>query len=152
MITNVSMTNFKPSFGFARLDEKGRAGADMLNYRNNTLHHRDTRPYDKPSFLHSYKKMPLASLMAAGHTFEEICKKFNASKYYLSHIFKEITGQTIISHLNFVRCKHAKSLLKSGNYNVSESAYKSGFNNLSYFSKTYKSIMGNLPIKDLKST
>ena len=79
MITNVSMTNFKPSFGFARLDEKGRAGADMLNYRNNTLTHRDTRPYDKPSFLHSYKKMPLASLMAAGHTFEEICQKYGSS-------------------------------------------------------------------------
>lgn len=82
---------------------------------------------------------------------EEISDYLNTSKYYLSHIFKEINGKTIITHINFVRCKHAKSMLKSGNYNVAESAYASGFSNLSYFSKTYKNIIGNSPIKDLKA-
>lgn len=83
-------------------------------------------------------------------TLQEISDYLNTSKYYLSHIFKEITGKTIISHLNYVRCNHAKSLLKSGEYNVAESAYASGFSNLSYFSRIYKNIMGNLPVKDLK--
>ncbi len=84
-------------------------------------------------------------------TLEEISTKFNTSKYYLSHIFKEITGNTIFTHLNYIRCMHAKSLLKSGKYNVAESAYHSGYSNLSYFSRTYKNIVGNLPVKDLSN-
>lgn len=83
-------------------------------------------------------------------TLDEISKHLNISKFYLSRIFKEITGNTVVSHMNYIRCNHAKSLLKSGKYNVAESAYASGFTNLSYFSKTYKSIMGNSPIKDIK--
>lgn len=84
-------------------------------------------------------------------TLEELSDKFSTSKYYLSHIFKEITGNTIFTHLNYIRCMHAKSLLKSGKYNVAESAYHSGYSNLSYFSRTYKNIVGNLPTKDLSN-
>ncbi len=84
-------------------------------------------------------------------TLDEISVHLNISKFYLSRIFKEITGKTVVSHLNYIRCNHAKSLLKSGKYNVAESAYASGYSNLSYFSKTYKKVMGNSPIKDLKN-
>ena len=83
-------------------------------------------------------------------TLDDISEHLNTSKYYLSHIFKEIAGKTVISHLNYVRCHHAKTLLKSGKNNVAESAFLSGFSNLSYFSKIYKRIIGNSPIKDLK--
>ena len=78
---------------------------------------------------------------------DKLSEELGVSKYYLSHIFKEITGKTIINHLNFLRCNNAKSLLESGKYNVAQSAYASGFSNLSYFSKIYKSIMGSTPTK-----
>jgi len=81
---------------------------------------------------------------------KEISDSLGISKYYLSHIFKEATGKTVLNHLNLVRCNNAKSLLESGKYNVAQSAYASGFSNLSYFSKTYKKLIGNLPVKDLK--
>ncbi len=81
---------------------------------------------------------------------DDICNEIGLSKYYLCHIFKEAMGVSILNHLNYIRCKKAHTLLKSGRYNVSESAYECGFHNLSYFSKTYKEIIGNLPINDLK--
>ena len=80
---------------------------------------------------------------------DDISNYIGLSKYYLCHIFKEAMGVSILNHLNYIRCKKAKSLIKSGLYNVSESAYACGFRNLSYFSKTYKELMGNLPTEDL---
>ena len=85
-------------------------------------------------------------------TIEDICNEIGLSKYYLCHIFKEAMGVSILNHLNYIRCRKARTMMKSGKYNVSESAYECGFHNLSYFSKTYKEIIGNLPAKDLKNT
>ena len=82
---------------------------------------------------------------------KDISDAMNVSQYYLSHVFKSSTGKTVLEILQFVRCKNAYAMLSSGKFNVSQSAFKSGFNNLSYFSKTYKKIMGKLPTDELKS-
>lgn len=80
---------------------------------------------------------------------EKISTALNFNKYYLSHIFKENTGKTVMEHLNYIRCSNAFSMLSSGKYNVTQSAYASGFSNLSYFCKTYKKIIGNNPASDI---
>ncbi len=67
------------------------------------------------------------------------------SKYYFCHIFKEITGITTVKYINLLRCESAKKMLQTGQYRVEEVAYRCGFDNLSYFSKTYKKYMGCLP-------
>lgn len=82
---------------------------------------------------------------------KDISEAMSVSQYYLSHVFKSSTGKTVLEVLQFVRCKNAYAMLSSGRFNVSQSAFKSGFNNLSYFSKTYKKIMGKLPADELKS-
>lgn len=82
---------------------------------------------------------------------DDICQSVGLSKYYLCHIFKEITGQTILRHINYVRCRHAKFLLRSGKYNVAQSALESGFSNMSYFSKVYTSVFGNTPSAHLNA-
>lgn len=76
---------------------------------------------------------------------DDIAKKIGLSKFYLCRIFKEITGNTIILYINLIRCSNAKQLLQSGKYTVSEAAFLCGFDNLSYFSKTYKKHIGCLP-------
>lgn len=81
---------------------------------------------------------------------DTISSYVGCSKYYFCHVFKEITGKTIISYINYLRCNNARKLLASGNYNVYESAELNGFNNMSYFSKTYKKYMGKSPSKDSK--
>lgn len=81
-------------------------------------------------------------------TVEDICKEVGFSKFHMCRIFKEITGQTIIEYINFLKCDYARTLLMTGKCNVKESAEICGFQNLSYFSKTYKKYMGQLPSKE----
>lgn len=76
---------------------------------------------------------------------DEICRHAGFSKYYFCRTFKEITGFTVVGYVNFLRCQNARALLSSGEYNVGESAELSGFHNMSYFTRTYKSLMGALP-------
>lgn len=83
-------------------------------------------------------------------TIDELCAEIGYSKFYLCHSFQRMTGNTIIQYANYLKCQHARSLLLDGSYNVSESAALSGFNNDSYFSKTYKAVFGRLPSDDLR--
>ena len=66
------------------------------------------------------------------------------SKYHLSRQFKAATGETIIEFLNLTRCMEAKRLIENG-ASVSSAALSCGFDNLSYFSRTYKKYLGELP-------
>lgn len=63
---------------------------------------------------------------------------------YFSRKFKKITGQTFITFLNTVRCENAVDMLKKG-AKVSDVCYECGFNEPSYFSRIFKSIMGYSP-------
>ena len=80
----------------------------------------------------------------------EIAEEAGVSKYYFCRIFKEITGYTTVCFTNILRCTNAKKLLLSGKYSVEEAALLCGFDNLSYFSKTYKKHMGCLPSSSKK--
>lgn len=71
----------------------------------------------------------------------EIC---GITKPYLSREFKNYTGQTVMTYLNVIRCKNAELLLAEGR-SVTEVAYECGFESVSYFSRTYKKIMGISP-------
>ena len=58
-------------------------------------------------------------------------------KFYFSHEFKKYTGQTFVSYLNGVRCKNAKALLRESELSIAEIGKKCGFQNRSYFAKTF---------------
>ncbi len=76
---------------------------------------------------------------------QQLCEHVGFSKHYICHSFKEITGYTIIEYLNILRCNNAKNLLLTGQYSISQCAEKSGFHNLSYFTRTYQKYMQELP-------
>ncbi|MGB8452413.1 MAG: AraC family transcriptional regulator [Anaerocolumna sp.] len=80
----------------------------------------------------------------------DIADEAGLSKFYFCRIFKEITGHTTVCFINILRCTNAKKLLQSGKYSVEEAAFICGFDNLSYFSKTYKKHMGCLPSSSKK--
>lgn len=83
-------------------------------------------------------------------TVDQVSAAAGFSKYYLCRGFKELTGHTVVDYLNLTRCSHARHLLSTGKYNVSESAQRSGFTNLSYFTKTYKRYTGMLPSRSAR--
>lgn len=77
-------------------------------------------------------------------TVDEIAMELAFSKSYLSHAFKEITGYTLISYLNLLKCQNARALILNG-YSIKQASLECGFIDLSYFTRTYKKIMGELP-------
>lgn len=83
-------------------------------------------------------------------TLEKICEEIGASRSYFCHSFKEMTGMTATAMLNFIRCREAKRILMNSEYNVCETANRCGFTNMSYFSKTYRAIMGQKPSETMQ--
>lgn len=84
-------------------------------------------------------------------TLEDLSKAVLFDKYALCREFRKITGQTIVAHINSYRCQRASEYLKNG-YSVGETAALCGFENLSFFTKTFKKHMGMLPSACKKNT
>ncbi len=80
-------------------------------------------------------------------TIEEIAESVNVSKFYFCREFRRETGFTVIQYLNNFRCREAEKLLNEGKYSVGEVGRMCGFDNLSYFTRIYKQIIGVTPTK-----
>lgn len=78
---------------------------------------------------------------------DDVALYLGFNKSYLCRVFKEMTGMTAIQILNTIKCDEAKRLLLTKNYTISEAAERCGFENLSYFARTYKNIIGCPPSK-----
>ena len=78
----------------------------------------------------------------------DICHAAGLSRAYFSRIFKQVTGFTVVNYVNLVRCQSAAKMLRTGKYRVKMVAEQCGFTNFSYFTLTYKKIMGKLPTEE----
>jgi len=63
----------------------------------------------------------------------------------LAHIFKDQMGITIIDYLTNVRIERAKHLLLATTQNCTEICFEVGYNNQSYFTRTFKTLVGMTP-------
>jgi two-component system response regulator YesN len=63
----------------------------------------------------------------------------------LAHIFKEQMGITLIDYLTSVRIERAKQLLLATTQNCTEICFQVGYNNQSYFTRTFKRLVGATP-------
>jgi len=70
-------------------------------------------------------------------------------KNYLSTSFSKNTGFSIIDYLNFVRIRRAIHVLAFYGQDVFTAYESSGFSSLSYFSRTFKSMVG-IPPRDFR--
>ena len=94
-------------------------------------------------FMESSYNMPL--------TLEEISASVGMSPKYFCRFFHEMTHRTPIDYLNYYRIERACYQLITTDLSITEIAYASGFNDLSYFIKTFKKYKGTTPKKYLKS-
>jgi AraC-like DNA-binding protein len=78
-------------------------------------------------------------------TVDDLSQEANLSNYHFSHFFKAMTGQSPIEYLNRYRINQAVRLLLEGNAKVMEIAYEVGFENFSYFVKTFKDYQQRTP-------
>jgi two-component system response regulator YesN len=75
----------------------------------------------------------------------DVAKASYMSISRLAHIFKEQMGITLIDYLTSVRVERAKQLLLATTQNCTEICFQAGFNNQSYFTRTFKRLVGMTP-------
>ncbi len=71
-----------------------------------------------------------------------VCKHCAVSKTYFCYLFKEITKQTFVEYLMNYRIKKAIILLVNTDLPITKICFNVGFNDLSHFSRSFKSIVG----------
>ena len=67
----------------------------------------------------------------------DIAQSINASVYYLSHLFKSVTGTTVTEYKNESRLTKAKLMLISTDETIGAIAEKSGFGGSAYFTEIF---------------
>ncbi len=78
-------------------------------------------------------------------TIKEIAESITVSKYYFCREFRRETGFTVVRYINDLRCREAERLLRSTDATVGEIARSLGYENQSYFTRTFKLITGKKP-------
>lgn len=76
---------------------------------------------------------------------EEIAEEVHMTTTSFCRFFKQRTNKSFIQYVNDIRIGYACKLLLEGDYNISQIAYESGFENLSNFNKQFKKIKNLTP-------
>ncbi len=80
-------------------------------------------------------------------TLSETAKLFNCDMYYLSHLFKKITGFGFKEYLINRRLSKAKDLLINTNISIGDVCINCGFNNINHFIRIFKQKEKITPLK-----
>lgn len=78
---------------------------------------------------------------------DDLAKQMNMSRFYFSRLFKELTGKTVSDYVNFVRINKSEYLLRNTSMSISEIAHATGFNDIYYFSRLFKTYKKVAPSK-----
>jgi len=85
-------------------------------------------------------------------TLDDLAAISGFNKKYLCRVFKEYTSKTPIEYINELRIEHAAFLIREKEKSVTDAAFESGFNELSYFCKIFKRYKGISPREYKKVT
>lgn len=80
-------------------------------------------------------------------TLDDMADAAGMSPKYFCYFFKEMTTKTPVEYLNLYRIEKASRKLMKSDMSVTGVAFSCGFNDLSYFIKTFKQIKGITPAK-----
>ncbi len=98
-----------------------------------------------PYALHAQKIVEYLSYnYPSALSVDAVAEYVGINRSRLAKEFKRYTGQTILEQLNYIRCKNARVLIE-GDTKIGEAAERCGFDNRSYFTRTYKRYFGELP-------
>ncbi len=75
----------------------------------------------------------------------DIADHLDITPEHLNFLFRKYTDTTPIDYLTQIRIQAARELLKSANVNISEVAYRTGFDDPLYFSRVFKKLNGIPP-------
>ena len=78
---------------------------------------------------------------------EALAQQCGVSEVYFRKLFKIFYGVSPIKYINDLKMSHAKALLASEMYSVTEVAMRSGFSDATHFSREFKKVTGVSPSK-----
>lgn len=85
-------------------------------------------------------------------TLEDMAEAAGMSPKYFCYFFKEMTMKTPVEYLTLYRIERASGRLIKSDLSVTDIAFSCGFNDLSYFIKTFKQIKGITPARFRKES
>ena len=78
---------------------------------------------------------------------DELSVKFYISRSRMTYMFKQITGFTVVEYLSFVRVRRAERLLCETDLPITEIAGETGFGNVTYFERVFRTATGLAPLQ-----
>ena len=82
----------------------------------------------------------------------DVAARFYLSPYYLSRLFRRVTGQSIVDYINGRRIEAAQHLLETTDLNISAVAEQTGFASAAHFRRVFREMMGVGPLQYRKSS
>ncbi len=103
-----------------------------------------------------HQKVRDIAMYLQGHTDEnmsldDLAKKFFMSKSYLTRVFRNVTGFSVVEYITYIRVQKAQQLLRESDSSITEIAEICGFGNITYFEKVFKQMTGFSPGKYRKN-
>jgi AraC-like DNA-binding protein len=77
----------------------------------------------------------------------QVAEIASLSRTAFCRYFKLHTGLNFKEYVNIIRVRYAARLLSGGDFNITEACFRSGFNSLSYFDRTFRRIIHYSPSK-----
>lgn len=102
------------------------------------------QPKDK-IFIEKVIKLIEENMADSDFNVEKLAGMLNVSRTLFYKKIKNITGYQPIELMRTIRLKKAAQLLETGDYNITEVAYMLGYNDIRYFSTTFKKQYGKSP-------
>jgi len=112
--------------------------------------YRSSNIYEPESLSATAAKIYAITAYIHNHYSEELSlaslsKQFYLSNYYLSHLFKEITGFTLINYIQMTRIRNAQQLLLFTDKKITDIAEQCGFDSFSQFNRVFNKFCDTSP-------
>jgi YesN/AraC family two-component response regulator len=139
---------FKETFGISLLFEMGRPAArtnDIKEQMVNLIDLKDSRKRINNEIASACKY--ISDNIHRKINLEEVAQYLHLNSSYFSRLFKKEVGETFVKYVVNMKMNRAKELLDQTNYSILEISELLGYDNQSYFNKTFKGSEGISPIE-----
>ncbi|WP_291104883.1 MULTISPECIES: helix-turn-helix domain-containing protein [unclassified Flavobacterium] len=120
---------------------------DLANSRNQrllstyTVDYATFDDYDKMKLVYEYVQKNFAKKISL----EDVSKVASMTSISFNRFIKKRTGKTFVNYINDIRIGYAARWIVEKDLSISEIAFKSGFNNIANFNRSFKSIKKRTP-------
>jgi signal transduction histidine kinase/DNA-binding response OmpR family regulator len=121
-----------------KLQERYAGIGTLVLTEDKDFHHEDT-------FMRRIREIMLVNLGDEGFDIHRLSNEMAMSRTQLYRKFRSLTNMTITEYLRSLRLHRAKELLHDSFLTVAETAYRTGFKNVSHFSRVFKREFGENP-------